>query len=217
MAHPINSYTYSIKRMTAMNASQPSLFIHVPKTASLSTVSCLNTKIDLRIHSVDCNVETYITRNSLENFFKFGFKRNPYKRFASLFQYFRTMDEQHPYYKYNQPIVKAIRNYDSLPEFAKDFCNLRIIKNFHFWPQTDYLLDKHGDLLVDYLGSVETLDHDLPRLWSLLSSDSDKNPPVVERKNSSGAWERLEIDDTVIKTVNNYYSRDITMLGYTML
>jgi hypothetical protein len=202
--------------MTAATPQQ-TLFIHVPRTVEPEHLTGLNKRISARIHSIDRTAEEYIRQHRLSGHYKFAFKRNPYKRFAGLFAYFRSMDENHPYFRYNQPIVKTVKQYDSLPAFARDFCGLRITRNFHFWPQSDYLLDKHGNVLVDFLGSAETLDSDLARLSAILGQGA-KAPAATTGSHPTGdSWGHLEIDDSVIKAVNNHYARDLAMLGYALL
>lgn len=172
--------------------------------------------IDKRIHSMKHTAEQYISEHSLENYFKFGFKRNPYHRFASLYTYFSTMGVDHPFYKYNQNIVKVVSAYNSFDHFAADFWKLKLRQNFHFRPQSDFLLKESGKPIVDFLGSVENIDQDLMYLKELISNTkTERVAAPVKNKSSDNRLHTLSTE--IIEVVNNFYSRDLAMLGYPRL
>ena len=198
------------------STTTPVLFIHVPKTAGISVVHTLGKTINKRIHSMKTTAEEYIKEHDLENYLKFGFKRNPYSRFISLFSYFKAMLPDHPYYRYNEPIVNVVSRFKCIDDFADNFYDLRLCKNFHFKPQSDYLLNTQGDSLVDFLGSVENFEGDLKEIASLIGINN-AHKIIIQSKNVTNKKEPIPLSRSVIKLVNNFYSRDLVMLNYKLL
>jgi hypothetical protein len=194
------------------------LFLHVPKTAGSSIHATYRRIIDVRLHNISGCAEDYIELNGLDGYFKFGFKRNPYSRFRSLYQYFATMESSHMFFKYNEKISRVVARYKSLDAFATDFPELNVRSNFHFKTQADYLCTRSGDALVDFMGSVENIKTDNLRLAKILGlQDTLASSALVESNKSSMSSEfDIAVTPTVIEVVNHIYRRDFTDLGYEM-
>lgn len=198
------------------NLDKPILFIHTPKTAGVSVVHTLGKSITKRIHSMKTTAEEYIIDHKLDGYFKFGFKRNPYNRYLSLYSYFKQMTPEHPYFKYNGPIVNVVSRYKCIDDFAEDFYDLRLRNNFHFKPQYNYLMKKSGDPLVDYMGSVENFENDLRELARIIGIQNSANLSIKSR-NITNKTEPVGLTTKVIKLVNDFYAKDFQLLNYKLL
>ena len=86
----------------------------------------------------------YIDRKTYQEYFTFSFVRNPYDRAISLYKYLG----------YSSVIPFTI--------FIEKVLSKKIkVKDFFFLSQYDYLYSKDGDLLVDYVGRLETIKTDI--------------------------------------------------------
>ncbi len=187
------------------------LFMHIPKTAGSSLLSSdLGGAIDKRIHSFVGSIDDIIREYSAEDHFKFCFTRNPYDRFCSLYYYFRNMTEDHMFYKYNGSILKLVKRYDTFEEFCLAFPELKI-KNFHFYSQSKYMYS-NGNLILDYVGSMENLAEDVAILCDKLGV-VQRNP--IPHSNKSNSIDYRDVYSSKMKrVVEEAYAEDIEKLGY---
>ena len=124
---------------------QELLFLHTPKVAGSSmNATPLAKKVKYKIHSFKGDVYDKVQELGAEDSFKYGFVRNPYSRFVSLYNYFFKMDEKHPFYRYNGPIVNVVRKYENINDFCEAFETLRLKGNFHFRPQVGYFVSENS-------------------------------------------------------------------------
>lgn len=187
------------------------LFLHIPKTAGSSLLSSeLGGCIDKRIHSFVGTLEEQIIKMNAEDYFKFCFTRNPWDRFSSLYHYFYYMTEEHMFYKYNPSIIKLVRKYKTFEEFCLAFPGLNI-KNFHFYPQTKYML-VGGRNIVDFVGKMENIDSDMAQLCEILNI-AIKKPLPHSNKSKSSNYRDLYTEE-MKAIVQKEYSQDIELLGY---
>ena len=78
--------------------------------------------------------------------------------------------------------------------------------------QSDYLIDLHGDNMVDYIGRYETLQEDFDHVCKKIGIPP-KKLPHKRRATDRGSYHRYYTDNT-IELVNNHFKRDIEMLGF---
>mgnify|MGYP000037970832 CR=1 FL=1 len=86
---------------------------------------------------------SYISQELFDSYFKFAFVRNPWERAVSFYKHFNfhRIMSFNDFLQYEFPILKKERTY-----FVQ--------------PQVDYLFNKNGDQLVDFIGRFEQLDSD---------------------------------------------------------
>lgn len=192
---------------------QEILFLHTPKVAGSSiNTTPLAKSIKYKVHSFKGDVYQKIKEIGAENTFSFGFVRNPYSRFVSLYNYFYKMDENHMFYKYNAPIVNVIRKYPTFNDFCLAFESLRLKGNFHFRPQAGYFESEVPSYSVDFIGKYESLQADYDALCELLNIEKFALPTV----NSSGKvtnFMELYSDDAK-NIVQDFYERDFVLFDY---
>ncbi|CAB9495509.1 sulfotransferase family 2 domain-containing protein [Alteromonas macleodii] len=189
------------------------LFIHIPKTAgsSLNRTPIVQAA-SKKIHPFNGLIEDKITEIGAVEYFKFGFVRNPWARFFSLYNYFYKMDENHIHYKYNAHIVKVVKKFDCFSDFCRDFPSLRLRNNFHFYPQSRYVFDRKGKQILDYLGHVENLAYCVQELCETLGLKSDFQIPHVNKSTSDDY--RLFYTAEDIKLIEEYFSEDVLRFNY---
>ncbi|MDA7433690.1 sulfotransferase family protein [Synechococcus sp. AH-601-P18] len=147
----------------------------------------------------------YISRKLFRKYFKFSICRNPYSRTYSLYKY--TTDQT-----------------ESFDFFA---CSLKekLSKSEHFWffrPQTDFIFNKNGDLAIDFLGRLETIDKDFAyiRKKSYLKALKLPQRNISEPKkcnnteNSDIKEIKQSLSKQAIGQIIELYQRDFELLGY---
>ena len=106
-------------------------------------------------------------------------------------------------------------------------CSLKekLSKSEHFWffrPQTDFIFKKNGNLAIDFLGRLETIDKDFSyiRKKSYLKALKLPQRNISKPKNCNDA-ENSDIKDIkqslskqAIDQIIELYQRDFELLGY---
>ncbi len=162
----------------------------------------------------------YISQRLFDEYFTFGFVRDPWARTFSMYKYLGVADEQ----TFSQFVLRTLRE--------------RLWKRRHWWvrPQADYLYDDSDHLLVDFLGRFESLEDDFAVVAERVGLANRELPRVnvsaiVERPDgtiaaSAGAPAELsrpqpghrygdQVDDRAHAVVCALYARDIELLEYS--
>ncbi|EAH4571782.1 alpha-2,3-sialyltransferase, partial [Campylobacter lari] len=145
------------------------IFIHVPKVAGSSIERVIYQTDRWLVGHVKASDYVKLDRNKFENYFSFGFVRNPYDRMVSAYHYLRSgggnlVDEtwaKENIYKYNsfEEFVLNLQNNDE---------QIKILSWMHFVPQYKYLCDNDKNILVNFIGKFEKLDEDFKKILNIL-------------------------------------------------
>lgn len=217
------------------------LFVHIPKTAGQSVEQFFMDRLHLdwdrdretlllqsngdrsrgteklahlsASEYVECG---YVSREEYSRYFKFSFVRNPWSRILSEYRY---------------------RNYFSHRSF-RDFVLNKLPqpgwddKYRHVMPQYDMLHDRHGNLLVDFVGRFESLQQDFDAVCEKLGitgsglphrNRSDKKSRGLKRRlrnmlfmNGENKLQSMAdfYDEETREAVAEYYRNDIETFGY---
>ncbi|WOD06176.1 sulfotransferase family 2 domain-containing protein [Marinomonas sp. GJ51-6] len=189
------------------------LFLHTPKVAGSSmNASPLAKRVDYKIHSFKGDIFDKVKELGAESAFKYGFVRDPFSRFVSLYNYFYKMTEEHPFHRYNAPIVNVVRQYHDINAFCEAFESLRLKGNFHFRPQVGYFTSENDEYEVDFIGKYENLQSDFNQLCELLAIDQFELPVA----NSSGRvkdFMQLFTHESQ-KVIESFYRDDFNFFNY---
>jgi hypothetical protein len=199
------------------------LFIHIPKCAGSSLKNSLN--LDLVVpphwHCPWEKAQAVLGSEITESYFKFTFIRNPWERIISAWQMF----EQQPWCFH--------RSY-SLLEF------LEVVVNSSINPEATYqtpaemaiwehspanirhhtlpcvhpyygLVDNQGQLTVDFVGRLETLDRDIQIIAKQLNLP---NFTLPKSNPTDHDHYRYYYDPKSIEIVRDYYQQDLDRFGY---
>lgn len=212
------------------STSRKFIFVHVPKTAG-TTVTCelakfttfrdvelggteygekiqhhYGRRFGLRKHSTAAVIRRSAGAAAWDDFFIFGFVRNPYARSYSLYQFLRKWKDGP-----NHAVAMAL----SFDEFiASDlFRNLEIeIAK----PQAHWLCSE-GKLFpgVDFVGRLEDFEADMDFIISVISRRR-ANYKVERHENKSAdgeAWRDAVVGETK-RIVEEVYAADFEIFGY---
>ncbi|KAA3623958.1 MAG: hypothetical protein DWP94_04640 [Flavobacterium sp.] len=103
----------------------------------------------------------YIDRASFDSYFKFAFVRNPYSRMLSVYNYLGYGK----IISFNAFIEKVVKQ-----QLQKN--------NFFYCSQYDYLYDEKGELMVDYVGKLESLAEDMKLVLQKTGLEGHEIPHV---------------------------------------
>ena len=195
------------------------IFVHVSKSAGTSmyrTLEPFANVIDKRLlnrllsksgikrnyhsryfarHTCISEAMKYIPQQDFEQFFKFGFVRNPYDWIVSLYSFLSQTESHHR----QKQIAKM-----SFSEYI-DFEINRNKRHQHL-----FLCDNKGDLAVDFVGRFERLNEDFAQVTKRLQLDLNLPHVNASRHRDYRDYYTEEIYDKVTK----HWHRDIRLFGY---
>jgi hypothetical protein len=202
------------------------LFVHVPKTAGTSVVRCLrpyahepsgylvNRVLErcgihvnllpgphrwrrFRPHHSAVTIRRHLPSRIFERMFKFAFVRNPWDWLVSYYHFHLQCPKHHRH--------TYVRRLGSFAEFVR----WRVERQRR--PQADFLTDRDGRLLVDFLGRYETLHDDFGAICRRLGIQCE-----LEWHNRSERGDyRTYYDDATAALVAEHCRPDIEAFGYT--
>jgi len=147
-----------------------------------------------------------------DEYFKFGFVRNPYDRLVSGFHEFKNPTSFTDIKKdvrkdSNLNLQKCIDNFE-------DFVEMTMTHEHIHWKIQHSMLHFRGNLLVDYIGHVETIQDDLDYICEKVGLDnSSVTVPVVRKSKGRTHWSEYYTDE-IREKVYDKYLIDFESFGY---
>ncbi|EPP8196174.1 sulfotransferase family 2 domain-containing protein [Campylobacter lari] len=189
------------------------IFIHVPKVAGSSIERVIYQTDRWLVGHVKASDYVKLDRNKFENYFSFGFVRNPYDRMVSAYHYLRSgggnlVDEtwaKENIYKYNsfEEFVLNLQNNDE---------QIKILSWMHFVPQYKYLCDNDKNILVNFIGKFEKLDEDFKKILNILKR---KDSLVHVNKSKHRDYKDYYNYETY-KIIREIYKNDFEIFDYDL-
>ncbi len=210
------------------------IYFQIPKVASSSLKSLLKKELELPGMAPHCTRFPVIDPDKLEtgfysDYFKFCFVRNPWKRIVSCYHskitnkrnINHTLGTQCLFYVMPKSASSGRNQLTSLPvlnvhmsfkEFVNAVANIQDENaNKHFRSQHTFLCNARGELLVDYVGHLETFNDDFKYVAQRtgLSIEGLKHSPRLKR-----GYYKDYYDEEMWETISQRYRKDIELLGY---
>lgn len=195
--------TFSLRRYTESKC----IFVHVTKAAGTSIA--LSLFGELPYHYTARQYRVIYGRRDFRDFFKFTFVRNPWDRLFSAWTYLSAggWDD-----KDRQWVDKNLGGVSSFEEFVLDWISAERLKShMHFWPQSDFVCDRKGKPMVDYLGYFETVRDDFETIARRLGKEAE----LMHTNKSGRASYESAYDGAMIERVATLYEKDIARFGYS--
>ena len=184
------------------------IFIHIPKTAGVSLVKAIYGDVTSEGHrSFYFNSLALNIKN--EKYFSFTFIRNPFDRLYSAFEFLKKGGINH----YDILAFEThLSKYKDFEDFILNGLNKNLIYQItHLIPQHEYLCDKRGNILVDFVGRFEDLDNDILLLSKKLKKDIKLNHHNYNKKVD---YKEVYTDEMIDK-VYQIYQKDIDIFKYS--
>jgi len=181
-----------------------SIFIHIPKAAGMSISNAFYGK-DPWHYTI--NHYKFLTNRDFAHYFKFSFVRNPYDRLYSIYRYSFKQVQKHP-----QTSIAFLTQYPTFEQFITEWLSKKNIQShYFFYPQTKYLCDVNGKLLVDFVGRFESLQED----FKLVSNRLNIDKPLAHTNKSTYTNTGLAYNEDIAKKVYDIYQPDFRLFSYT--
>ncbi len=133
-----------------------------------------------------------------ENYFKFAFVRNPWDWQVSLYM-FGLKDKNH----YQHELFKSFVDFEA-------YLDWRIKEDLHL--QKDFVVDKEGKLLVDFIGRLENLQKDFMHICKEVKVPTVNLPHL--NKSNSRKYQSFYNENTKQK-VAEAFKEDIEFFNYS--
>jgi hypothetical protein len=141
-------------------------------------------------------VRPYLRPGEWESLFKFAFVRNPFDRFVS----------------YCSFITRAKGTFEDNPQpVMRQFLANPPMNHILFRPQHEFVTDRNGDLLSDYVGRVEEMQESYDAICARIGIPT---APLEKVNASSRGAYRDYYDGELIEGVAKLYARDLELFGY---
>ncbi|MBV1928444.1 MAG: sulfotransferase family protein [Gammaproteobacteria bacterium] len=185
------------------------IFIHVPKAAGTS----INRAIYGRTlgHYRAAEIEDKFP-SLYSDCFTFSFVRNPWDRLYSAYKFAKSggtesMGVANPR-RYRIPEFECFERFVFEWFYKKDL----VEEDYIFQPQYSFVCDEGLNLMVDYVGKIESLDKDILFVENKLSRGLDVG--YVNATKKGGGIESVYTSADMIELVRLKYSKDIELFNY---
>ena len=143
-------------------------------------------------------IKPFLLPTQWTEFLKFGFVRNPYDRFVSYY-FFRNGSPQAPSTDISYLMKQVLKE-----EIA--------LKHFLMRPQYEFVCDREGTIMLDYLGRYESLQACFDDLCGRLSLPTHQ----LERVNKSKHLDYREyLDEELQEMIYQRYQTDFELFDYS--
>lgn len=206
------------------------LFVHLAKTGGTSVRATLNryrwrdpyywpaylcSRLSaLTGHKIGCKLPRHakaicayemLPRDLFDALFKFAFVRNPWDLQVSSYHHIKR---ERPHRMQGRDDFESFLRWKLDPERPYQFHLDTSIEL-----QSDYLVDLHGNVLVDYIGRFENLADDFAHICDQIGIKAPKL--AHKRKASDRSSYRDYYTDETAALVARHFKTDIDMFGYT--
>lgn len=193
------------------------VFVHIQKTGG-STVSRLLEENVADVRGLGARHQFAIRgKQRLEGwdeYFKFAFVRNPWARLVSWHAMIRRAEKygrrpQNKLWRYAQ---QNSSNFDEFIRNCTDEIEIgRGVRYSFTYNQLDYLTDENGELLVDFIGQLESFSADLRKVCEKTGIELETVPH--KNRSSHTHYSELYTPETE-EIVKDRFERDIEYFGY---
>lgn len=180
-----------------------SIFISIPKTGTNSIRDSLGMKVQFN-HLSALRVKQEIGEEKWGQSFKFSFVRNPFDKLVSWYFYHRDNLKMEFYYEYTfkQWVLAKCPVHRGI---AWGNCTLTALGTHN------YLLDLNDNLMVDFLGKIESIEKDFDMLLQKFSYDQCK---LVHVNKSNHKNYREYYDSESREEVEKLFKKDLVVFEY---
>ena len=198
------------KSGTLLNAFYKSktIFIHIPKTAGISLIKAIYGDVTHEGHrSFYFNSLVLGTKN--DKYFSFAFIRNPYDRLYSAYSFLKKGGLNN----YDKIAYKThLSQYKNFEDFVLNGLNTKIISQVtHLIPQSDFICNYRGRILVDFVGKFESFDDDVNNLSLKIGKEIKvKHLNRNNKQHYTDVYNKKMIDKVAI-----IYKRDLEIFNYS--
>ncbi|WP_022846324.1 sulfotransferase family 2 domain-containing protein [Desulfurobacterium sp. TC5-1] len=180
------------------------IFTHIPKAAGISITSAI---YGHEVGHIPIKIYKKILGQDFDQYFKFTFVRNPLTRIISAFYFLKRGGLNKMDYLWGR---RYVSRYNDVNDFIKNYLTRDSIWSYiHFFPQYYFLTDDENNILVDFIGKVETLKKDIQVIEAILNRKL-----FIERKNATKNKGKVSLKPSSIDKIYYIYHKDFEMFNY---
>ena len=179
---------------------RPYVFIHINKTGGSSIEKAFGTRL---AHRTAPEKYTQLGDKAWQKKYKFSIVRNPWDKVVSHYHY-RVLTNQTDLKDKSISFEQWLRlcYVDRDPQF---FDQPKM-----FQPQTQWLVNEHGKLLIDFVGRFESLDEDFEKICQVLNL----RLALGHKKKSNRGSYRDYYNSETRELIADVFASDIELFGY---
>lgn len=206
------------KRQTAQrspyqdwNDRHQAIFVHVPKAAGQSVKAAMGIDDDDAFGHLSAEGFRQADPDRFARYTVFSIVRHPVARLRSAFTYLKTTTRYAHDQAWAQRHLSGIDDFGGFVDRLQStaFC-ARVMPWIHFRPQSHFLTDMQGRVIVDRIISLEQVDQRLPQLLDQLGIDAQ-----LPRNNRSEPVDGADqLNPAQLRIVHDLYAEDFDILGY---
>ena len=154
-------------------------------------------------HLLARQVRSEVGLEIFNSFYKFTIVRNPWDRIVSQFAYMQT-----------RPDLMDFIGMQPETEFKAYLGLIQKKQHVQWTPQTDFILDQDGTLLVDKIGHLESIEKDSREVFETLGVCREQAAILHANRSKRKSLDHY-YDQESIEIVSEIYSSDINYLNYS--
>ena len=148
-------------------------------------------------HIKAAEAKHYLPENTFNEYYKFSFVRNPWDWQVSIYHYMLQF-KFHPQHR----LVSKMKTFDEYIEWRV---------NYDLELQKEFVYDKEGNLLVDFVGRFENIQEDFQKVCAHLNL-FEINLPMMNK--SKHAYYKDYYNEHTRKLIGDAYKEDIDTFNY---
>ena len=201
-----------VRRFFSINKNHPMLeafedkkciFFHIPKTAGVAVSTALFGNIKWGHRNAAYYIE-HFGNKAFSSFYKFTIVRNPYDRLYSAFIFLKNGGINEADYAFSKNYLSKFSSFD---DFVRNGLEKEVIRKWvHFLPQSHFVIDKKGQLVVDFVGKMETLNDDFLTICNSIKV----NAKLVAMNQTKDKREIIMTDETK-SIIRHHYITDFKL------
>ena len=178
------------------------LFFHIPKTAGVSISRSLFGDIKWGHRNVKF-YKLHYGEKVFNSLYKFCFVRNPYKRLYSAYTFLKQGGINNNDLEFSK---SHLQEYKSFNEFVLKGLEKEEIMNWvHFRPQYTFVCDENDNLVMDFVGKIETLNNDFNTICKHLNIDAELQ--IL----NMGTSKKNNFSEEIKKIIKLKYQKDFSL------
>ena len=206
------------KSSIAVDHDNQYIFIHVPKTAGTSVRAALRnttwpqssqgTRFKVPKHATARETKGILGEHIWHSHFTFAFTRNPWDLMASSYCWWLRKGKR---YKATAQLTKVVEQCGSFREFILSDFGRTHINECEAQNLKEWYCDRNGQILVDFIGRVETLNQDIRHIGKELGVTMPQ--PAVHNVSDKPSYREF-YDDETRQVIADRFAWTIQHFGY---
>ena len=163
-------------------------------------------------HSFYSDIKKYLSEETWDSIFKFGFVRNPYDRILSAYNYVYNYKKRKHFEDWANKNIRRFKNFEDFVYALEDKQFQKTILEWdHFKPQYLFFCDEKRKVNVDFIGKLENIKEDFKKISKKLNIKEDLG--TLNKSENKNDYESY-YNEKMKKIVRDIYNKDFEVFKY---